>query len=152
MAGHEETFNACRLSLTPVMDTARAHYSGPSRKIVVALDIGITFSCAAYALLDPGEVPQIQTVTRQVFSPTFGPGDERSRMRGRYLGNPKVGSAKVPSILYYDHKGNFCGVENGLDFQDDDRFLRVGWWDTVICSLVQDANSALGGSQCSHPQ
>ena len=76
MAGHEETFNARRLSLTPVMDTARVHYSGPSRKLVVALDIGIAFSGAAYALLDPGKVPRIQTVTRQVFPPTFGPGDE----------------------------------------------------------------------------
>jgi len=74
-------------------------------------------------------------------------------MRGRYLGDPNLGSAKVPSILFYDHKGNFCGVENGLDFQDDDRFLRVGRWDTVIsCSLEQDANSTLGGGQCSHPQ
>ena len=54
------------LFLTPVMDTARAHYSGPSRKLVIALDIGTTFSGAAYALLDPGGVPQIQSVTRQV--------------------------------------------------------------------------------------
>jgi len=48
-------------------------------------------------------------------------------MRGRYLDNPNAGSAKVPSILYYDHNGNFCGVENGLNFQDDDRFLMVRW-------------------------
>ena len=56
-----------RLSLTPIMDTARARYSGLSRKLVIALDIGTTFSGAAYALLDPGEVPRIQSVTRQVF-------------------------------------------------------------------------------------
>ena len=49
------------------MDIARAPYSGPSRKLVVALDIGITFGGAAYILLDPGEVPQIQSVTRQTF-------------------------------------------------------------------------------------
>ena len=45
----------------------RARYSGPSRKLVVALDIGTTFSGAAYSLLDPGEIPQIQSVTRQLF-------------------------------------------------------------------------------------
>ena len=49
------------------METARARYSGLSRKLIVALDIGTTYSGAAYALLDPGEVPQIQSVTRQVF-------------------------------------------------------------------------------------
>ena len=47
------------------MNATRTHYSGFSRKLVVALDIGTTFSGAAYALLDPGEVPQIQSVTRQ---------------------------------------------------------------------------------------
>jgi len=56
----------CSLSLTPIMETARARYSGLSRKLVVALDIGTTYSGAAYALLDPGEVSQIRSVTRQV--------------------------------------------------------------------------------------
>ena len=61
----------CRcLSLASViMDTARDSYAGTSRKLVVALDIGTTFSGAAYTLLDPGQVPRIQSVTRQVFSP-----------------------------------------------------------------------------------
>lgn len=47
---------------------ARNAYTGGSRKLVVALDIGTTFSGAAYALLDPGQVPQIQSVTRKVLS------------------------------------------------------------------------------------
>jgi len=58
-----------RLALTLIMDTTRACYSGPSRKLVVALDIGTTFSGAAYAFLDPGEVPMIRSVTKQVFPP-----------------------------------------------------------------------------------
>ena len=53
------------------METARPRYFGLSRKLVVALDIGTTFSGAAYALLDPGEVPKIQPVTRQVFPPVL---------------------------------------------------------------------------------
>lgn len=48
-------------------------------------------------------------------------------MRNRYLNTPNLGSAKVPSVLYYDHDGNFCGIENGVDFQDDDAFLRIKW-------------------------
>ena len=46
------------------MDTARTRYSDPLRKLVVAFDIGV------YAFLDPGEVPQIRSVTRQVVPPT----------------------------------------------------------------------------------
>ena len=48
------------------MNLVRAPYSGPSRKLVVALDIRTTFSGAAYTLLEPGEVPETQFVTRQV--------------------------------------------------------------------------------------
>ena len=47
------------------MDITRAPYDGSSRKFIIALDIGTTFSGAAYAFLDPGEVPQIIPVTKQ---------------------------------------------------------------------------------------
>ena len=29
--------------------------------------------------------------------------------------------------MYYDYDGNFCGVENGVDFQDEDQFLKIRW-------------------------
>jgi len=64
-----ERFQAlCHLLRTPIMESARSVYSGTSRRLVIALDIGTTFSGAAYALLDPGEIPQIQSVTRQAFT------------------------------------------------------------------------------------
>jgi len=53
-------------------------------------------------------------------------------MRDRYPNTPNLGSAKIPSILYYDHDGNFCGVENGSDFQDDDAYLKLRWYETAI--------------------
>ena len=85
MAGHKEILkNPCYSSewlqilrvapLTSVMDTTRTQYSGLSRKLVVALDIGTTFSGAAYVLLDPGEIPQIQSVMRRVIPLISGPG------------------------------------------------------------------------------
>ena len=67
-------------------------------------------------------------------------------MGDRYLNNPNPGSAKIPSILYYDHEGNFRGVENGVDFQDDDAFLKMRWWVIVTHSTVQNADRALGGN------
>ena len=67
-------------------------------------------------------------------------------MRDRYLDTPNLGNAKVPSILYYDHDGGFCGVENGVDFQDEDEFLKMRWWVTVTCSALQGFDGAIGGS------
>ena len=65
--------------------------------------------------------------------------------RGRYLNNPNPGSAKVPSILYYDQDGTFLGVDNGVDFQDDE-YLKIRWWEIAIRSIVQEADDRLGGS------
>ena len=111
--------------LYPVMDIDRARYSGLSRKLIVALDIGTTFSGAAYAFLDPDEIPRIQPVTRRVFL-VFADLEPISDEWSRYLKSTNRGSAKVPSILYYDKNAKFRGVENGVDFQDDD-FLRMRW-------------------------
>jgi len=64
----------------------------------------------------------------------------------RYLNNPNPGSAKIPSILYYDRTGKFCGVENGADFQDDDEFVRMKWSEIAFRSPVQNTDDGLGGS------
>ena len=42
----------------------RTPYRGISRKLILAFDIGTTYSGAAYAFLDPDEVPQIIPVTK----------------------------------------------------------------------------------------
>jgi hypothetical protein len=91
------------------MDIARAPYTGLSRKLVVALDIGTTFSGAAYALLDPGEVPKIQPVTRQIF-PVSDPatdGDERE------IGTqtpPTLGPRKSPPYCTTTTTAIFAGL------------------------------------------
>ncbi|KAF9816655.1 hypothetical protein IEO21_03960 [Rhodonia placenta] len=62
----------------------RKPYNGLSRSLVLALDIGTTFSGVSYAILEPGEVPKIHGVTRF-------PGQEHV-----------AGNSKIPSIMYYD--------------------------------------------------
>ena len=39
-------------------------YRGLARKLVVGIDVGTTFSGVSYAVLDPGEVPTIHSITR----------------------------------------------------------------------------------------
>ena len=67
-------------------------------------------------------------------------------MGHRYLNNPNPGSAKVPSILYYDYSGNFHGGENGVDFQDSDGLLRMKWWEIVWCSPMKSTDGEVGGN------
>jgi hypothetical protein len=45
---------------------SRKPYQGRVRGLVVAFDVGTTYSGVSYAILDPGEVPKIQGVTRFV--------------------------------------------------------------------------------------
>ena len=45
---------------------ALSPYTGPVRKLVLGIDVGTTYSGIAYSILDPGEVPKIQSITRYV--------------------------------------------------------------------------------------
>ena len=47
----------------------RKPYTGSTRSLVIALDVGTTFSGVSYAILEPGEIPKIYGVTRYV--PSF---------------------------------------------------------------------------------
>ncbi|KAK0471593.1 hypothetical protein IW261DRAFT_1571885 [Armillaria novae-zelandiae] len=67
--------------------TARKPYSGSRRKLVLAFDLGTTFSGVSCTVLDPGTIPEIKGVTR-------------------FPSQEHVGSdAKIPTIMYYDGEG-----------------------------------------------
>ncbi|GJE90679.1 HSP70 family protein [Phanerochaete sordida] len=89
-------------------------FAGPLRKLVVAMDVGTTYSGVGYAILDPGEVPKIQGVTRF-------PGQEN-------------GDFKIPSILYYTQEGQVraAGAEArdpGMTLvAEDEDLLFVEWF------------------------
>jgi hypothetical protein len=51
--------------MTVTSDT-RKPYSGNTRSLVLAFDVGTTFSGVSYAILEPNEIPQIHGVTRYV--------------------------------------------------------------------------------------
>jgi len=52
------------LSYLVVMAITRSPYKGRTRKLVLAFDIGTTYSGVSYVLLDPGLVPEVQSVGR----------------------------------------------------------------------------------------
>lgn len=73
--------------MTVTSDT-RKPYSGNTRSLVLAFDVGTTFSGVSYAILEPNEIPKIHGVTRY-------PGQEHV-----------AGSYKIPTIMFYDQDGN----------------------------------------------
>ncbi|KAF5372764.1 hypothetical protein D9615_010105 [Tricholomella constricta] len=70
----------------------RKPYSGLTRSLVIAIDVGTTFSGVSYAILEPGEIPKIHGVTRF-------PGQEHV-----------AGNSKIPSIIYYDKHGKMMAA------------------------------------------
>ncbi|RPD55189.1 hypothetical protein L226DRAFT_493295 [Lentinus tigrinus ALCF2SS1-7] len=91
-------------------------YSGTVRKLVLGIDVGTTYSGIAYAILDPGEVPQILGITRF-------PGQE-----------DHAGDSKIPSILYYRRDGSVhsAGAQAaapGMDLvAEDEDLIFVEWF------------------------
>ncbi|PCH36686.1 hypothetical protein WOLCODRAFT_109029 [Wolfiporia cocos MD-104 SS10] len=91
-------------------------YSGSQRKLIIAFDVGTTFSGASYAVLDPGETPSIHTVARY-------PGQEHA-----------AGDCKIPSILYYNPDGTVHSVGAEADqpgmalVAEDEDLIFVEWF------------------------
>ncbi|KAG2130299.1 uncharacterized protein EDB93DRAFT_1255970 [Suillus bovinus] len=69
------------------MRDTRKVYGGSSRALIIAFDVGTTFSGVSYALLEPGEVPKINGVT-------CFPGQEHV-----------ASNSKIPSVMYYNKHG-----------------------------------------------
>ncbi|KAG2063017.1 hypothetical protein BDR04DRAFT_1111856 [Suillus decipiens] len=94
----------------------REPYKGSTRKLVLAFDVGTTFSGVSYCLLDPGEVPVIRGVAKY-------PGQER-------VG----GDSKIPSILYYDRQGDVRAVgaealqQHIIEQAEDEGWVKLAWW------------------------
>ncbi|VDB95852.1 unnamed protein product [Peniophora sp. CBMAI 1063] len=93
----------------------RRPFNGHDRRLVVAFDLGTTYSGASYAFLDPGKVPHVQTVYRY-------PGLESK-------------DAVIPTIIYYDQKGRVLsiGVEpEPCDDLEEEDILKVEWFKLLL--------------------
>jgi hypothetical protein len=113
------------------LGTARNPYTGHKKAIVIALDVGTTFSGVSYAILDPGEAPKIYEVTRCVlrvpspphfhFTPTDALRPSHLRLlplsgrntwadvtvQYRFPGQEhQAGNPKIPTVIWYDRNGD----------------------------------------------
>ncbi|KAJ2917954.1 hypothetical protein MD484_g2428, partial [Candolleomyces efflorescens] len=109
----------------------RSVYTGSKRRLVLAFDIGTTYSGISYCILDPGQVPEIKGVTRF-------PAHEQVN-----------GASKIPTILYYDKRGNVTAAgaeaarEGIYEIAKDEGWIKSEWFKMHIRSgraTKSDAN------------
>ncbi|KAI6169022.1 hypothetical protein EDD17DRAFT_457860 [Pisolithus thermaeus] len=100
--------------LSTMAPLARSPYTGKSRRLVIAFDIGTTYSGVSYSILTPGEIPEIYPVTRFPHQGLVG------------------GNCKIPTVIYYDKQGKVCatGIDDLGDFEPDEveDWTKVQWF------------------------
>ncbi|KIK93910.1 hypothetical protein PAXRUDRAFT_144008 [Paxillus rubicundulus Ve08.2h10] len=95
---------------------SRQPYQGLSRKLILAFDVGTTYSGVSYCILDPGEIPKIHGVSRYPAQEHVG------------------GDNKIPSILYYDRQGTVRAVgaealqHHIIEQAEEERWIKLEWW------------------------
>ncbi|KAH8117896.1 hypothetical protein DFH11DRAFT_1503901 [Phellopilus nigrolimitatus] len=83
----------------------RQSYKGIQLGIVIGIDVGTTFSGVSYAILRPGQVPDVLPVTR--------------------FSGSSTGAHKIPSVIFYDDKlaikaiGPLTTVDSVLEDAED---------------------------------
>ncbi|KAH6910170.1 hypothetical protein BKA70DRAFT_1147167 [Coprinopsis sp. MPI-PUGE-AT-0042] len=94
----------------------RKPYAGTTRKLLLAFDVGTTFSGISYSIMDPGQVSEIRPVTR-------------------YPGQGHVGAdCKIPTEIYYDEDGNVRAIgaeasKEGIDdMAEDEGWTKAKWF------------------------
>ncbi|KAK0212140.1 hypothetical protein DFS33DRAFT_1389252 [Desarmillaria ectypa] len=88
----------------------RLPYAGDSRKLLLAFDLGTTYSGISYSVLDPSIPPTIQPVTR--YPSLEGTGS----------------NAKIPTVICYDQNGQMraAGAE-AMSENVNDKIQEEGW-------------------------
>ncbi|KAF8805181.1 hypothetical protein BYT27DRAFT_7192862 [Phlegmacium glaucopus] len=102
----------------------RLVYRGPRRKLVLAFDVGTTYSGISYSVLDPGQVPEIKGVTRF-------PAHEQTN-----------GASKIPTVIYYDRSGKVRAVgaeamkEGIYEVVENENWVKAEWFKLHLRSKV----------------
>ncbi|KAF6752160.1 hypothetical protein DFP72DRAFT_905081 [Ephemerocybe angulata] len=94
---------------------ARKPYDGASRKLLLAFDIGTTFSGISYSILDPGKIPQILPVTRYPSQGTAG------------------SDSKIPTVIYYCKNGKLAAIgaetlKEGIEVEVEEEGWQIARW------------------------
>ncbi|KAG8893586.1 hypothetical protein FRB99_001857, partial [Tulasnella sp. 403] len=94
----------------------RFPYSGLKDALVIAIDVGTTFSGVSYTILRPDQRPEVYSVVG-----FKGQEDQSS-------------NTKVPTVLYYDQTGKLCacGSEAATGLQEGEDYIKVEWFKILL--------------------
>jgi molecular chaperone DnaK (HSP70) len=110
--------------------------------LVLAFDVGTTYSAISYCILDPGEVPKIEPVTRSVFviqHTCFIAYSTNIRYPAQ---EHSGGNSKIPSILYYDSNGTVRAIgaearqEHIIERAEEEGWMKLEWFVFRILHFV----------------
>ncbi|EDR07658.1 uncharacterized protein LACBIDRAFT_298009 [Laccaria bicolor S238N-H82] len=105
-------------------------YKGSRRKLVMAFDVGTTFSGISYSILDPGQVPEVKGVTRYLNQFSIRIDLKASRFPAQ---EHSSGSSKIPTVVYYDKQGSVRAIgaesasEGIFEQAEDGDWYKVEW-------------------------
>ncbi|KAF6752156.1 hypothetical protein DFP72DRAFT_905074 [Ephemerocybe angulata] len=93
----------------------RKPFNGTTRRLLLAFDIGTTFSGISYSILDPGKIPEIRPVTRYPSQEHVG------------------GDSKIPTVIYYDKRGNPVAIgaetlRDGIEADAEENGWQAARW------------------------
>ncbi|KAF6748630.1 hypothetical protein DFP72DRAFT_1174069 [Ephemerocybe angulata] len=93
----------------------RKPYAGTARRLLLAFDIGTTFSGISYSILDPGQIPEIRPVTRYPSQEQVG------------------GDSKIPTVIYYDSSGEPVAIgaetlREGIETDAEEEGWKIARW------------------------
>ena len=115
-------------------------YTGKS-KLVVAFDVGTTFSGISYCILERGQVPEINGVTRRALRLLRLIFLDNSL---RFPGQPQVGgAAKVPSLLFYDKSGKVRAAGAEVLTESVIETAMMEEWTKAEWSVIQSRQGAV---------
>ncbi|KAF8805122.1 hypothetical protein BYT27DRAFT_7258239 [Phlegmacium glaucopus] len=103
--------------------STRSVYHGSRRKLVLAFDVGTTYSGISYSVLDPGQVPEIKAVTR-------------------FPAHEHINGSKIPTVIYYDQNGTVRAVgaeamkESIYEVAEDENWVKAEWFKLHLRSKV----------------
>ncbi|KAF7783241.1 hypothetical protein Agabi119p4_2617 [Agaricus bisporus var. burnettii] len=107
-------------------------YQGFEETLLIAFDVGTTYSRISYSILNPGKKPEVQSVHRF-------PGQEKAG-----------GTAKLPSIIYYDKNGKVRAVgaeaegDNVEVTADEENWHKVEWFKLHLRPKSSDLEASAG--------
>ena len=118
----------------------QAVYRGAARQLVLAFDIGTTFSGISYCVLESGQKPKVCSVSR--YAMEEAPSSPYLWQSFRYPGQEHVSaSCKIPTILCYNAQGRMCaaGAEALLpessEHVEEGEWTRVEWYQSIPIEL-----------------